>query len=50
VRQDVALKTLVEFGISSFEETEVASGLIEGDEVIISDMTDHMRRKEIKLR
>ncbi len=50
VRGDTALKTPVEFGISSFEEAEVVSGLIEGDEVIISDVTDYMHRKEIRLR
>lgn len=50
LRGDAVLKTPVEFGISSFDETEVISGLIDGDEVIISDMADHMHRREIRLR
>jgi len=50
VRGDVALKTPVQIGLSSFEESEIISGLIEGDEVIISDMADYASRKEIRVR
>lgn len=50
VRGDVAIKTPVRFGISSFEHYEVVQGLMEGDEVIISDMKDYLHLKEVKLK
>ena len=50
IRGDAALKSPVQIGLSSFEEAEIVSGLIEGDEVIISDMTEHMGRKEVRVR
>lgn len=50
IRGDVALKTPVQIGMSSFEESEILSGLIEGDEVIISDMSDYLSRREIRVR
>lgn len=50
IRGDVAVKTPVRFGISSFDQYEVLQGLIEGDEVIISDMKDYLHLKEVKLK
>jgi len=50
IRGDVALKSPVQIGLSSFEEAEIVSGLIAGDEVIISDMTEHTGRKEVRVR
>lgn len=50
VRGDVAVKTPVRFGIVGAEDYEVTQGLFEGDEVIISDMTDYMHVKEVKLK
>ena len=50
VRGDVAVKTPVRFGIVGAEEYEVVQGLFEGDEVIISDMTEYMHVKEVKLK
>jgi HlyD family secretion protein len=50
IRGNAALKSPVQIGLSSFEEAEIVSGLIEGDEVIISDMTEHMGRKEVRVR
>jgi HlyD family secretion protein len=50
IREDVAVKTPVSIGISSFEEAEVVTGVLEGDEVVISDMADHAHRKEIRVR
>lgn len=47
---DVARRTPITTGISNFEETEILSGLAEGDEVILSDMTDHAHLEEVKLR
>jgi HlyD family secretion protein len=50
IRGDMAIKTPARFGISSFEYYEVSDGLLEGDEVIISDMSDFMHMKEIRLK
>jgi HlyD family secretion protein len=50
IRGDTAVKTSVKIGISSFDLYEVLEGLIEGDEVIISDMTDYLHMKEAKLK
>jgi HlyD family secretion protein len=50
VRGDRAVRTPVTFGLSSQEYFEVRSGLVPGDEVIISDMRDYQRLAAIRLR
>jgi HlyD family secretion protein len=50
IRGDVALKTAAKFGVAGADHCEVLQGLHEGDEVIISDMTDFMHLNEVKLR
>lgn len=50
IRGDTAIKTPVKFGIASFEYYEVLDGLLEGDEVVISDMTDYQHLKEVKIK
>lgn len=50
IRGDAAIKTPVRFGISSFDQYEILQGLIEGDEVIISDMKDYLHLKEVKIK
>jgi len=50
VRGDAAVRTPVEFGIANFDHHEVLAGLVEGDEVIVSDMSDHRRVKEVKIK
>lgn len=50
IRGDTAYKTPIKLGIASVDHYEVVQGLIEGDEVIISDMTDFMHVKEVKLK
>ncbi len=50
LREDKALRTRIEIGLSSFEHYEITSGLAEGDEVIVSDMSDFRNAKEVKLR
>lgn len=50
VRGDTAYKTPIKLGIASADHYEVVQGLIEGDEVIISDMTDFIHVKEVKLK
>lgn len=50
IRGDTAVKTQVKLGIASFDSYEVMEGLMEGDEVIVSDMTDYLHMKEAKLK
>ncbi|MCI0485846.1 MAG: efflux RND transporter periplasmic adaptor subunit [Blastocatellia bacterium] len=50
IRGDVAVRTPARLGIASFDHYEVVEGLIEGDEVIISDMSDYLHMKEVKLK
>jgi HlyD family secretion protein len=50
VRGEKAVRTPVTIGLSNFERYEITDGLAEGDEVIISDMSDHRNSKEVKLR
>jgi HlyD family secretion protein len=49
IRDGKATRTPVSLGISSFDYQEIASGLAEGDEVIISDMSNYAHLKEIKI-
>lgn len=49
VRGDTAIRMPARIGISSFDSYEIIDGLIEGDEVIISDMADYMHLKEAKI-
>jgi HlyD family secretion protein len=50
VRGDRAVRTPVEFGLASFDQFEARRGLTPGDEVIISDMSDYSRVKEVRIR
>ena len=50
IRGEAAIRTPVRLGISSFEDYEVVEGLIEGDEVIISDMADYLHTREVRLK
>jgi HlyD family secretion protein len=50
VRGDKVVRTPVTIGLSNFELYEITDGLSEGDEVIISDMSDYRQSKEVKLR
>lgn len=50
VRGDRAVKVPVTFGLSSQSYFEVTSGLTPGDEVIVSDMRDYQRVREVRLR
>ena len=50
IRGDRAIRTPVTLGVSSFEEAEVASGLSEGDEIIISDMRDYEHLEQVWIR
>jgi HlyD family secretion protein len=50
LRSDKAVRTPVTIGLSNFELYEITDGLAEGDEVIISDMSDYRNAKEVRLR
>jgi HlyD family secretion protein len=50
IRRNVAIKTPVRIGVSSFDQYEVVEGLLEGDEVIISDMRDYLHLKEVQVK
>lgn len=50
VRGNAAERRSVKLGITNFERTEILEGLDEGDEVILSDMSDYANRKEIHIR
>jgi HlyD family secretion protein len=45
-----ARRTPVRIGLSGLDSCEVVDGLHEGDEVVLSDMTDYMHLSEIKIR
>ena len=49
VNEGQLLKRKVTLGDSNFEFVEVVSGLQEGDEVVVSDMTDFKDKNKIKL-
>ena len=44
-----AVRTTVEIGLLSFDHCEITRGLLEGDEVIISEMKDYMYLNEIRV-
>ena len=47
VRGDRAVRTPITLGLVSFDDYEVVNGLVEGDEVIISDMRDYLHLTEV---
>lgn len=50
VRGEELVRTPVAVGLSNFELYEITEGLVEGDEVVISDMSDHRKAMEVKFR
>lgn len=50
VRDGVATQVPVRFGLAGDDVIEIAEGLREGDEVVISDMTDYQDVQKVKLR
>ncbi len=50
VRGDRAVRTPVTFGITNFETYQITGGLEEGDEVILSDMSQLLHAREVKLK
>jgi HlyD family secretion protein len=50
IRGERVVRTPVRLGLSNYEYFEILEGLDEGDEVIISDMSDYRNVKEARLR
>ena len=50
IRNGKAVKTVITPGIFNFDDQEVISGLSEGDEIIISDMSQYAHLKELKVK
>lgn len=50
IRGDRAVRTEASFGITSHEYYEIVDGIAEGEEVIISDMTNHMNAEKVMIR
>ncbi len=50
VRGGFALRKVVRLGISGFDYCEILDGLGEGEEIVISDMTDFAHMKEVPIR
>jgi HlyD family secretion protein len=50
IRGATAIRTPVRLGLASFDAYEVASGLLEGDEVIISDTSEYLHLKEFAIK
>jgi len=50
VRGDRAVKTPVEIGVVGFDYCEVARGVAEGEEILLSDMRDYAHVRELRLR
>jgi HlyD family secretion protein len=50
VRSGKVVRTPLRIGLLSFDYCEVAGGLIEGDEVILSDMKEYAHLKEVRLK
>jgi HlyD family secretion protein len=50
VRGDAAFRTSVRLGISSFDYCEVLEGLMEGDEVVISEVKDYIHMDQVAIK
>jgi HlyD family secretion protein len=50
IRGKKAIRTPVKLGLSNFEVYEITEGLVDGDEVIISDMSSFRDAKEVQIR
>ncbi len=49
INGDRLLKRKVQLGDSNFEYVEVISGLKEGDEVVVSDMSNYKEKNKLKI-
>lgn len=50
VRGNMAFRTPVRLGIAGFDYCEVLEGLMEGDEVVISEVKDYIHMEEVEIK
>ena len=50
VREGRAFRTRVELGLIGYDAVEISKGVQPGDEVIVSDMTNYLHARELKLK
>ena len=50
VRDGRAMRTRVELGLIGYDEVEISKGVEPGDDVIVSDMTNYLHARELKLK
>ena len=50
VRDGHAFRTRVELGLIGYDVVEITRGLEPGDEMIVSDMTNYLHARELKLK
>ncbi len=50
VRDGNALRTRVELGLIGYDAVEISRGVQPGDELIVSDMTNYLHARELKLK
>ena len=50
VRDDRAMRTRVELGLIGYDAVEISKGVQPGDELIVSDMTNYLHARELKLK
>jgi HlyD family secretion protein len=50
IRDGRAVRTAVRLGITNIDHYQILEGLNEGEEVIVSDMSDYMHLREVKIK
>ncbi len=50
IRGDRAVRTPIRFGLNSFETYEILEGLVPGEEVILTDMSQHAGAREVQIQ
>jgi len=50
VRGDRAVRVPIQVGLAGVDDVELASGVSEGDEIIISDMKDYLHLSEVRIK
>lgn len=50
VREGSALRTRVQLGLIGYDAVEISKGVQPGDEMIVSDMTNYLHARELKLK
>ncbi len=50
IRGDRAVRVPIEIGLAGLDDVEILSGVVDGDELIISDMRDYIHLTEVRVR